>query len=70
MTTCAFTDKVITMPVRARRMFHDRVGKQNWMSCLKHGPIYPATQEQAEHDHAAGKRCPTCCLEVANAHQP
>lgn len=55
------------MPVRLRRMYHDRIAGQNWMSCLKHGPIVAVTQERAEHDHAAGVHCPTCCREVADA---
>jgi hypothetical protein len=57
------------LPVRARRMYHDRIDRQNWLSCLKHGPIIAVTQEQAERDHATGKLCPTCCKEVAHANQ-
>ena len=57
------------LPVRARRMYHDRIDRQNWLSCLKHGPILAVTQEQAERDHAAGKRCPICVKEVADANQ-
>jgi hypothetical protein len=62
--------EICRIPVRARRMYHDRIGKQNWMSCIKHGPICQVTQEQAEHLHANGEQCPMCAKEVANANQP
>jgi hypothetical protein len=46
-------------------MYHSREGQQNWMACIKHGNIYPVSQETAEYQHAKGERCPKCAEEVA-----
>ncbi len=51
---------------RPRRMYHDRIKGQNWLSCCLHGPQKgPLSQDAAELGHACGEKCPTCTAEIA-----